>query len=1337
FKIYVDDSDSDKLVIATSSSANLLTIMQNGYVGIGTSSSQSLLDVSGVIRSTDYTGMPPAGTGGIGVELYYYPDISTGYLLSFDRSGGEYKKLVMEGVPLLLNEGSGGNVGIGTTTPNATLSIKAVTNVRPFQIASSSGSDLLVVDTNGYVGIGTSAPQDTLDVNGSIITTGIQDPSKIMKVFFAGASDQSIDYDEYSSDDAAQAAYVSGFSYYRLKITAVNAGGSLIGQVQVYNGANLITPSNMTSTSTPSPYVSSASSSWEGDSNWRIWYAFDSYIGSSPSGHMGWHYNSVLPNWIKIYLGQAYPATSYKIYSTSHNYCPSAWTFEGSNTGAFSGEEAVLDSRSGIANWGADTAVTYGVNTLIAYSESTIVNQGSYSLKVVAPQTTSLNNTLTRTLGSPINLTGANTIKLDIRSSRTGSNIKIGLHDSGGVTTETTPDVTSADAWQTVSWDVSGVSNGDKDAIDRIIVTITNADATTTFYLDNMYATGGVLNDIAFTTNGTERMRINSAGNLGLGSTTPASLLSVAGNSYFAGDSTTTGNNYFVNLSAGSIPFIGTNGLLSQNNSNLYWDNTNSRLGIGSSTPYSTLDIRGIVNTNPFRIASSSGASLLTIDQSGNIGLGTASPTVKFDFGSGSVGAPSDNSAGMKIKMFGDGSGNNDWGMGVNTNEWWTLLGGATSATKYNIYANSATPAALFTIQGDGKVGIGTTTPSVPLHIVGTDITGPAWVSGDDLAVFENNDYANIFLLTATSGYATIGFADKDNRAAGFIQYYHGTDLLTFGANGNSRMTITNNGKVGINTQAPTTTLEVYDTATSTLTITSASSTARDAVLSFRTGATPTENFKIYVDDSDSDKLVIATSTSGNLLTITQGGYLGIGTSSPSWFVQIKKDQNNYTPMILENATAGSAARTLFALVENNATAKQLEVGYLNTSFTLGAGYETMPASAGYILANSGATGGLSIITGADAPIQFSTGGTATANKRMIITGAGNIGVGTTTPDKTLTVRGVANINPFGVASSSGVDLLTVNQSGNIGIGTSSPSYKLDVGGAIRQTNAQNCAVLNADADGQLICTESSLRYKENIEDLSFDQDKFLSLEPRTFTFKKDLPFNMPGGQIGFIAEEVESIFPELVQYKDGQLDTVKYQNLPIYLYAIVKEQQKEIENLKALSVQQNIGGSLVLAEPIRASLASIGIEISASGAIGVKKIKTEEIEVGSPEKRTGITIYDEETGEPYCIKMKAGAMISVVGKCEVLNPANLSGSKGLVPGPNLSPEAFQQVESTSASALQPEAQVNPQEQSSVEQLTPASEPMEEPASAELIPIEQPQVEQPVLQSEPISIPTE
>lgn len=126
------------------------------------------------------------------------------------------------------------------------------------------------------------------------------------------------------------------------------------------------------------------------------------------------------------------------------------------------------------------------LDILQCYSESTIKTEANYSLKTYAKSTYSLNQTLTKTFSSPLNLSNANTITFDLRASRTGANIKFGIHDAGGTTTEITPTVTSTNTFQTITWDISSVSNTNKDAIDSLIITITNADADNTFYMDNM-----------------------------------------------------------------------------------------------------------------------------------------------------------------------------------------------------------------------------------------------------------------------------------------------------------------------------------------------------------------------------------------------------------------------------------------------------------------------------------------------------------------------------------------------------------------------------------------------------------------------------------------------------------------------------------------------------------------------------------------------------------------------------------------------------------------------------------------------------------------------------------
>jgi len=90
-----------------------MTIMFNGNVGIGVTTPGVKLEVKGSGRFTD----AGAATTGVGLEMDYITSGDYGRVLSYDRTNSAYKPLRLNGSIILLNESSGGNVGIGTTTP--------------------------------------------------------------------------------------------------------------------------------------------------------------------------------------------------------------------------------------------------------------------------------------------------------------------------------------------------------------------------------------------------------------------------------------------------------------------------------------------------------------------------------------------------------------------------------------------------------------------------------------------------------------------------------------------------------------------------------------------------------------------------------------------------------------------------------------------------------------------------------------------------------------------------------------------------------------------------------------------------------------------------------------------------------------------------------------------------------------------------------------------------------------------------------------------------------------------------------------------------------------------
>ncbi|MCK4521537.1 MAG: hypothetical protein KAU20_03105, partial [Nanoarchaeota archaeon] len=307
-----------------------------------------------------------------------------------------------------------------------------------------------------------------------------------------------LDYMEYANDTLAQAAYVSSEPEIVDQSFETNWDcGNVLGDasgIEIYQAVRFTT-SDIISCSSASIYIADEDKTPEGNVTLRI----ETSVGNEPSGTLV-HENAscampctgiVLDAWAKCsFTAFSLPVGTYwlvaKLPDQARNHMYIILSDEdgigwGGEWNSFDGAWSINE------NFWINYFRIYRLS-LQSYSESTIKQQGSYSLKAIAQQTDSLNDTLTRTVSPTINLSGKDSIKLDVRANRIGSNFKIGIHDSGGTTTEHTVNIATANTWQTETWDIYGVGNADKDVIDQIIINITNADAGNTFYIDNMSA---------------------------------------------------------------------------------------------------------------------------------------------------------------------------------------------------------------------------------------------------------------------------------------------------------------------------------------------------------------------------------------------------------------------------------------------------------------------------------------------------------------------------------------------------------------------------------------------------------------------------------------------------------------------------------------------------------------------------------------------------------------------------------------------------------------------------------------------------------------------------------
>ncbi len=244
------------------------------------------------------------------------------------------------------------------------------------------------------------------------------------------------------------------------------------------------------------------------------------------------------------------------------------------------------------------------------------------------------------------------------------------------------------------------------------------------------------------------------------------------------------------------------------------------------------------------------------------------------------------------------------------------------------------------------------------------------------------------------------------------------------------------------------------------------------------------------------------------------------------------------------------------------------------------------------------------------------------------------------------TVNNTGNVDNFSILI--GKSTNTGGFSNSIALGGSAvntASNEFMIGSTTRPINttvwvgASGTATLDT-ATG--LITTSDERLKKNITDLEDTTlDKLINVRTVNFNW---INGDSDKTNIGFLAQDLENYFPELVYTGTDDYKGVNYANMtPILVEAIremdlkVKDLDEKINNLSISEVMKEFFGGVL-----------VGVT---DGVAYLKNIVVENLKVGSPEKRTGITLYDEETGEPYCLSISGGQTKTKIGECGVVIP--------------------------------------------------------------------------------------
>ena len=347
-----------------------------------------------------------------------------------------------------------------------------------------------------------------------------------------------------------------------------------------------------------------------------------------------------------------------------------------------------------------------------------------------------------------------------------------------------------------------------------------------------------------------------------------------------------------------------------------------------------------------------------------------------------------------------------------------------------------------------GNVGIGTTNPGSKLDIDNGAVTDVR-IRGNQTSDARIGAYN--FYNTAASDVVAAISADRDgaNDAAALA-----FDTQIAGGGMTERMRITSTGNVGIGAIPRTiSTYKVLDIS---------GSGGAGGYIGLSSGST--QQGELYSHSGGVDLVTLGAKNTrfynngSERMRITSAGRVGIGTTNPGAKLELS-EVSGAAPTLLtlhQNAVDIVADDTMGSFIDFKSTD-------INANFT-------PQARIGMLIRDSNGDNGV-ISEGCGNLVFHTSRGTDAAGagedvERMRITDIGNVGIGTSTPNAKLDVQGTQGQlfsvtddlsgDIFSVADISGVPIMNVNSDGtsyfdgNVGIGTTSPGDKLHVNGTVR-----------------------------------------------------------------------------------------------------------------------------------------------------------------------------------------------------------------------------------------------------------------------------------------------